>query len=291
MERFFAARLDDMARKAANGEICAGDFFNPAQTAAARAYFHSLGVRCAVWGGYSGAERALVSPLPGWAEELEPDQTCRELEEYVRAVRIKTSGYVELTHRDYLGAILASGTDGDKIGDICPDAGGAVVFCRETIAAFWLSAENPLTKIGRDTVSVETAVLPEGFDGGRRFQDVTGVAASPRLDAVLAAITPLSREKAKETIRGGAVMVNFAPVTDADSAVGEGDILSVRGVGRFRIISFRRDAEGPAARGSAEIRLSLPFFAGTWRCGGPPHRGILSDIGRTTVEVGNNLKI
>jgi RNA-binding protein YlmH len=54
-----------------------------------------------------------------------------------------------------------------------------------------------------------------------------------RLDCIIAAATGISREKAASLIRCEKAEVNHLPVTSVSSEVKEGDILSVRGWGRF----------------------------------------------------------
>ena len=56
-----------------------------------------------------------------------------------------------------------------------------------------------------------------------------------RADAVLAAMMHTSRTKAAEYIAAGRVEVNHLPLRTAHEAMYEADIITVRGVGRFRL--------------------------------------------------------
>ena len=232
MDDYFYARLDDLAARASKGELAAGDFLSPAESFSAKRYYERLGTAYALYGGYAAAERKLVAALPDWAAFSTERESCAGL---ILPVRIVASGYVALGHRDYMGALLGLGIDRSKVGDICPDECGATVFARESIASFLLSTEKPLTKVASDTVRIESAVVAEDFDGGRKFESVSGVAASARIDSVLSALTNLTREKAKESIRAGNIQINYEDAAESDREVRCGDVISARGIGKFVI--------------------------------------------------------
>lgn len=59
------------------------------------------------------------------------------------------------------------------------------------------------------------------------------VCASARLDAVVGAAAHLSRQEAARLINGGGVKLNFRELTDVSKTVKEGDMISVKGSGRF----------------------------------------------------------
>ncbi|MDI3327451.1 MAG: S4 domain-containing protein [Alicyclobacillaceae bacterium] len=72
-----------------------------------------------------------------------------------------------------------------------------------------------------------------------------------RLDALLRSLLRLSRTEAADRIRLGTVQVNWAPAEDADREVAEGDVLSVRGWGRFKILGI----EEQSRRGRIVVRV------------------------------------
>ena len=65
------------------------------------------------------------------------------------------------------------------------------------------------------------------------FEELTDTLASNRLDNVVSALMNTSRSKATEVINRGFVSVNHLAVTKTDFEIEEGDILSLRGGGRF----------------------------------------------------------
>ena len=56
-----------------------------------------------------------------------------------------------------------------------------------------------------------------------------------RIDCIASLAMNVSREKASAALRAEKILLNYRTVSDNDKAVSEGDILSVRGYGKFRI--------------------------------------------------------
>ena len=206
--------------------------------------------RCFFWGGCRGAERGAAVFLPEWylppdapkhkmpLDEERTDAFAAHLagnpdllaEIPITALSVKGSGFRELGHRDFMGGILSLGVERSVIGDIAVLSGSeALVFVADRIAPFLL---DELKKIGRDAVTVERADCSPDTLLPRRFENLTLVLASPRLDGVVKALTHQSRESAADTVRAGLVEVNYVPVEDVSREVRAGDVLSVRGWGK-----------------------------------------------------------
>ena len=69
---------------------------------------------------------------------------------------------------------------------------------------------------------------------GPRLQEITGTVASVRLDAVISLAFSSSRSSLMGLIEGGKVFVNGALVTSNGYRLKDGDIISVRTMGKFR---------------------------------------------------------
>ncbi len=135
-----------------------------------------------------------------------------------------------LNHRDYLGAILNLGLERTCLGDILVEDDAAYLFCLERMADF--IREN-LTRIRHTSVYVEQ-VEAEDFHYEPKYKEVGGTVASVRLDKLLALAFNASRSSLTGLIEGGKVFVNGKLVTSNGYEPKEGDLVSVRGMGRFR---------------------------------------------------------
>lgn len=206
------------------------------------------------FGGAVGATRRKLIFLPEWIEcdALRPkspfsEETEKEflfalesygmdglLSELMSVVRIKTSGYEKVSHRDILGALMSLGIKRETLGDICFFEGDAYVFC-ENITADFICEE--LCKAGRDTVKAEKCSLPENFRIVHHFEEMSTTVASPRLDGVVRALCNISREDAAEIVESGMTELNYFIECECDTKVSDGDIISVRGYGKYVIDS------------------------------------------------------
>ncbi len=206
-----------------------------------------------LWGGYEEAERVRVLILPDYTEGLsdparlavDPIPALREsgldeladtLAEAFCVIRIRGSGFRELSHRDYLGSVLGLGLERDAIGDILVmDSHTAYLITSGRTAEFLLTS---LEKVSTDTVKVDR--LPEGtsLTSARRLQPISDTVASERLDCVVAALCNLSREKAQTAVRAGIVELDYELCEACDTTVEAPAIISVRGYGKFVIHAF-----------------------------------------------------
>lgn len=134
-----------------------------------------------------------------------------------------------LTHRDYLGALLHLGITRAKIGDIYIKEKQAYVFCMESIADFICKE---LCTVKHTLVHCEITV-PEEEELKPELKEITSTVASLRLDAFLSVAFQTSRSSLTAFIDGGKTYVNGRLATKAGLTLEEGDIVSVRGKGRF----------------------------------------------------------
>ena len=257
----FEARLEDALRKCASGSVVQVPFLTMRERRRAERILNVRGMRDSYWfwGGHKAAERTclfllpdyLVAILPEDTTEREaalPDYLAEELTDAVVSLSIKGSGFRNLTHRDYLGAVLGLGIERDAIGDVAvQDEHSAVLFCPRTLAGFFIGE---LTKVGADTVRCRECVIDETFTDGKQYRSISDTVASPRLDCVVAALCNLSREAAQNAVRGGLVEVDFEPEERVDAVLEPPITVSVRGHGRFILRSF----DGETRKGRLRLR-------------------------------------
>lgn len=153
----------------------------------------------------------------------------------------------DLNHRDYLGAVLNLGIDRACLGDILVEEDAAYLFCLERMADF---IRDNLIRIRHTSVYVEQ-VEAENFHYEPKYKEVSGTVASVRLDKLLALAFNASRSSLTGFIEGGKVFVNGKLVTSNGYEPKEGDLISVRGMGRFRF----RETGGQSKKGREYVIL------------------------------------
>lgn len=175
-------------------------------------------------GGYEYAERKLIcfSPVGAWCKIPAPLSLVR-----VKPVQQKFAE--SLSHRDYLGAVLNLGIERCKIGDLLVEEDGCAIICMEQMATLIASE---LTRIRHTTVTCQIEDF-NNIDYKPKFIDITGTVSSLRLDAIIALVFKGSRSKMIGFIESEKVFVNGKCITSNSFQLKEGDIISVRGLGKF----------------------------------------------------------
>lgn len=232
-DRLLLARIEDAAR------LCAGKssprfvgFLDERQGALALRAGRSAGCLCRLYGGYADGERTVFGALPDWCAELGEE----EITALFPIVPITITWRSEtarrpLTHRDILGTVMGLGIKREAAGDILIEEGRAVLFVMSEVAPYVLSQMDKAGNVG-----VKAAEgLPETLPGARSFLEITDTVASPRLDAVVAALAGGSRSRAESLIAAGLVSLDGLPCEKGAGTVPEGSIVRIRGVGKFAV--------------------------------------------------------
>ena len=180
--------------------------------------------RYETYGGYELSERQMIAFLP--------DALYYEYEYPIRAVEIRPANRKfaeDLSHRDYLGSMMNLGIERCKFGDIIVEKDYAIVFLCGEIADYVI---DNLTRI-RHTVVICTLKEIGDICYTPKFTEIKGTVPSVRLDTVLSVAFPMSRSKLTAYIEAGKVFVGGKLITSNGYTVKEGDIISVRGMGRI----------------------------------------------------------
>ena len=165
----------------------------------------------------------------------------------VRPVREKFAD--DLNHRDFLGALMNLGIKREMLGDICIDGSTAHLIALSSVAD---TICRELTSVKHTSVSV-TPEGPEDLVSVRHTEERTVNAASLRIDSLISAVWGVSRSAARTLLAEGKVAVNSAVVTDGSDTVSPGDILSLRGKGRFRLLPEQHETR----KGRLSLRVEV----------------------------------
>ncbi len=194
------------------------------------------------FGGYEGAERIMAAFVP--------DMLYSEWEYPVSCIRIEPLNlkYAEkLSHRDILGALMNVGIDRSKTGDIAVCEGFAYLFCHTNLAEMIC---DELTKIRHTNVRCAVCELTD-FSYTPNTETLRGSVASVRLDSVMALAFQSSRSSLLSLIEDGRVFVNGRLITTNAYGLKCGDLISVRGLGKFRYM----DVTGQTKKGRCMVEI------------------------------------
>ena len=200
-----------------------------------------------VFGGYDGAERAIVRfgdlDKLGYEEKFPIDTLA--------IVPLADKFADDLTHRDFLGALMSLGIERSLLGDILVTGRKAYIFCLSRISDFII--EN-LISVKHTSVSVRRAEaedikeIPKSFEKEKLVQ-----VASERIDAVIAKVYNLSRSAAIEYFAQKKVFVNGRLTENTSLSLKQDDIVTVRGFGRFKLAEIA----GTSRKGKLNLLIRL----------------------------------
>ncbi len=219
-EKLTARRLSELAERSYSRSIAAySDFLTLAEQALLPQ--SANGTEYSLFGGFDGAERCLA--CFGEDAALYAPVAC------LRISPRNDKFSDDLSHSDYLGALMHLGLRRETLGDILLSGGNGYVFCLESVADFIISE---LTRIKRTSVSVRREDAPPS-DALPQLKQAELVVSSERLDAVVAAVYHLSRGESQKLFIREKIFINGRICTNTSATPHEGDIISVRGCGRF----------------------------------------------------------
>ncbi len=184
------------------------------------------------FGGYESAERKMLCFCQDFQVESNDEINYPITIVKIQPINHKFSD--DLTHRDFLGAVLNLGIDRNTTGDILIKDNIGYVFALDTIGQF---ISDHLSQV-KNTM-VETSLLKhKDFAYKPSFKEKKGSVSSVRLDSILSVALNLSRSKASDIIKAGKVFINSRVTLSNSQGLEEGDLISVRGIGKFMYLGI-----------------------------------------------------
>lgn len=217
-------RLEDLSRQAyASGSYRFTGFLSPSDAAAV---FETDGAGSAkLWGGAEGCERVMI-------RFGDPEELGYEVDFPISTLKISPVNpkfAEDLSHRDYLGTLMNLGIERDTIGDMVIRNGEAFIFVSEQIAVF--ICEN-VTCVKHTNVRC-SCCAGESVEITPEFEEIKLILPSLRMDAMVSKLCNLSRNAASGMFAEGRVLVNGRVCPGVSTAVTEGDVIALRGYGKF----------------------------------------------------------
>lgn len=219
------------------------EFLDPRQCFILTTLGNRADVNIRLDGGYGLAERkrAVITP-----EYRDPGTEAIGIQ--VLAVSSPDSRFTSLDHGDFMGAILSLGVKRDRIGDIHVLEQGCHILVAEEIADYF-SAN--LTQVHRVGVTTDLLPLDRLQTAEVQLEEMSLSVASLRLDGITSDVWRLSRAKVLIPIKAGRCRLNWKVEEDPSKPLAEGDVVSLQGFGRFKVL----EVEGMTKKGRMRVRI------------------------------------
>ncbi len=188
-----------------------------------------------LWGGCENADRRVVRF--GSPEELGYEMQFPIVCIHIRPLAQKFAD--ELSHRDFLGALMNLGIERGVLGDIKVGEKHAYLFCLDSIGEFICQnlAQVKYTHV-KCAVTEEFQNIPQ-----EEPVPVSIQVQSLRVDAVLAKVYNMSREKSLDLFRAGKVYVDGRLCENNSRLLKVGETVNARGFGKFTLTGELRETK------------------------------------------------
>lgn len=174
-----------------------------------------------LYGGYDNADRCVAS----FGE-------CEEYQYPIACIKIEPANQKfadELSHRDFLGALMNLGINRSTLGDIIVTNNTGYLFCLNSIKEYILQN---LDRIKHTTVRCTESILPAEI-AEKKPEAIELTVSSQRVDITVAAVFKLSRNAVTQLVNQENVFINSKIAYKESLTLKSGDIVSVRGKGKF----------------------------------------------------------
>ena len=182
------------------------------------------------FGGWEDAERKMLIFLPEYLEE----ESLYEEDSPIVCLRAEFFHGDSPSHRDFLGALMGAGIGRETVGDICVDTESCDFFVTAEIAPY---IEQSFTSAGRTHLRIRRIPLREAHIPEPEVKEIRDTLASLRLDSVISSGFRIGRSLASQYVSSGKAAIDGLPCEKPDKNVPEGAKVSVRGLGKIKLIS------------------------------------------------------
>lgn len=205
------------------------DFLNPYEIKNAVAILNSFNdIKYSMDGGYNDSERKVVFIYPYYME-------YEDIKYSLEIIQIEGNfKFKEISHKDYLGAILNLGIAREKIGDIIIHDNFCQVIVDNSICDYLILN---LNKVSRNKVSVNKISRDDIIPSSPNYKDISFTVSSQRLDCIISGLYNISRQDSLKYINGERVYINYEKITSPSKEVEDNSLISVRGKGRSIIVN------------------------------------------------------
>lgn len=188
-----------------------------------------------LYGGFEDAERNVLIIYP---EKYDMNMIEKNYSKIFKVIRITLNDEEKgkYSHRNYLGGIVKLGMKREKVGDIIVADDGADILVKEEMANNLKEELATLTRF--ENAKFELIELEDLRKQEIKLEELSIIVPSLRLDNFVSDLAKTSRSKAVQIIDSERVFINGQNETKVSKQVKLGDVITIRGKGRFVVKEF-----------------------------------------------------
>ena len=231
--------LDKLEFCKTRNKIVNTDFFNISEIGVIKKVLEEQKVsNYFFFGGKQEADRSILILYP---DKITEEIARKNISNIVEIIRIIIPNELKYEHRDYLSGIMKLGIKREKFGDILVTDTGADIVCLKEISEYLQMNLKELIRFKKSTINLFDISELENIE--TKFEEFSIIVSSVRLDNFVAELARCSRTKAIEFIEEMRVFVNSIVQEKSSKKINEGDIITIRGKGKFVFDSIQRETK------------------------------------------------
>lgn len=212
------------------------DFLDMYQVALVKSFMKKIEFENYIlFGGFENAERKILIIYP---EKYTMNMVEKNYSKIVKVIRITLNNEEKgiYSHRNYLGGIVKLGMNREKVGDILVSDDGADILVKSETAEILKQELGTLTRF--ENSKIELIGLADLRKQEIKVEEINIIVPSLRLDNFVSDLAKTSRSKAVQIIDSERVFINGQNETKVSKQVKLGDVITIRGKGRFIVKEF-----------------------------------------------------
>lgn len=188
-----------------------------------------------LYGGFENSERNVLIIYP---DKYNLNIIEKNYSKIIKVIRITLNDEEKgkYSHRNYLGGIVKLGMKREKVGDILVSDDGADILVKEETAETLKQELGTLTRF--ENARIEIVELENVREQEIKLEELSIIVPSLRLDNFVSDLAKTSRSKAAQIIDSERVFINGQNETKASKQIKLGDVITIRGKGRFVVKEF-----------------------------------------------------
>lgn len=148
--------------------------------------------------------------------------------------------YERLKHQEIMGAIYSLGIDESLFGEIIIENNRYFIYIFSNIENDFI---NRFNMVSNKHISLEKIDIDYLKEYKRKYEEITFVASSERIDTIVSRITNINRKDVLNKIKNDEIIVNYEIVKSSSYILKVNDIFSIRNNGKYKYIGIQKNTK------------------------------------------------
>ncbi|MBQ9024493.1 MAG: hypothetical protein IJ105_04650 [Bacilli bacterium] len=148
--------------------------------------------------------------------------------------------YEKLRHQEIMGSIYSLGIDESLFGEIIIDNNRYFIYIFSNIENDFI---NRFNMVSNKHISLEKIDIDYLKEYKRKYEEITFVSSSERIDTIVSRITNINRKDILNKIKNNEIIVNYEIVKSNSYILKENDIFSIRKYGKYKYIGIQKNTK------------------------------------------------